>query len=89
MADTVDGAVTAPVAEADGSTTDAPVAEQTVPGGPVASQLAIGDLGTNGGGFYNANAAHPFENPNGMSNLLGAYLLLLIPFAGASELRGV
>ena len=37
---------------------------QTITGGPVASQEAIKELGTNGGGFYNANSAHPFENPN-------------------------
>ncbi len=52
---------------------------QTLTGGPVASQEAIKDLGTNGGGFYNANASHPFENPNALSNLLVIFLLLLIP----------
>ncbi len=52
-----------------------------VPGGPVASQEAIKELGTNGGGFYNANSAHPFENPNGFTNLIQLYLILLIPFA--------
>ena len=41
---------------------------QTIAQGPVASQEAIKDLGTNGGGFFNANAAHPFENPNGFTN---------------------
>jgi len=54
---------------------------QTITGGPVASQEAIKELGTNGGGFYNANSAHPFENPNAMSNLLEIFLLLLIPVA--------
>ncbi|MFI0895469.1 potassium-transporting ATPase subunit KdpA [Streptomyces sp. NPDC020983] len=54
---------------------------QSLTGGPVASQEAIKELGTNGGGFYNANAAHPFENPNGTSNLIEIYLLLVIPFA--------
>jgi len=54
---------------------------QTVPGGPLASQEVIKELGTNGGGFYNANSAHPFENPNPLSNLFTNYLLLLIPFA--------
>ena len=39
---------------------------QVIPGGPVASQEAIKELGTNGGGLYNANSAHPFENPNGI-----------------------
>ncbi|MDQ1664531.1 MAG: potassium-transporting ATPase potassium-binding subunit [Actinomycetota bacterium] len=52
---------------------------QTITGGPVASQEAIKELGTNGGGFYNANSAHPFENPNPFSNLLEIFLLLLIP----------
>ncbi len=56
-------------------------ATQHLPGGPVASQEAIKELGTNGGGFYNANSAHPFENPNPFSNLLEITLLLLIPFA--------
>ena len=53
--------------------------QQTVPGGPVASQEVIKLLGTNGGGFFNANSAHPFENPNGVSNLLEIFLLLVIP----------
>jgi K+-transporting ATPase ATPase A chain len=52
---------------------------QTLPGGPVASQEAIKQLGTNGGGFFNANSAHPFENPNPVSNLLQLLLILLIP----------
>ncbi len=52
---------------------------QTLTGGPVASQEAIKELGTNGGGFYNANSAHPFENPNPFSNLFEIFLLLLIP----------
>lgn len=50
-------------------------------GGAVASQEAIKELGTNGGGYFNANSAHPFENPNGLSNLLEIFLILLIPFA--------
>ena len=54
---------------------------QTITGGPVASQEAIKELGTNGGGFYNANSAHPFENPNALSSLLEIFLLLLIPVA--------
>ncbi|MEU9042214.1 MULTISPECIES: potassium-transporting ATPase subunit KdpA [unclassified Kitasatospora] len=54
---------------------------QKIPGGPVASQEAIKLLGTNGGGFFNANSAHPFENPNGFSNLVEVFLLLVIPFA--------
>ncbi|PRZ02933.1 K+-transporting ATPase ATPase A chain [Isoptericola sp. CG 20/1183] len=52
---------------------------QHVVGGPVASQEAIKELGTNGGGFFNANSAHPFENPNPVTNLVEIFLLLLIP----------
>ncbi len=54
---------------------------QVIPGGPSASQEAIKMLGTNGGGYYNANAAHPFSNPDGLSNLLGLFLILVIPVA--------
>jgi len=54
---------------------------QTITGGPVASQESIKELGTNGGGFYNANSAHPFENPNPFSNFLEIFFLLLIPVA--------
>ncbi|MET0861618.1 MAG: potassium-transporting ATPase subunit KdpA [Microbacterium sp.] len=54
---------------------------QSIPGGPVASQEAIKMLGTNGGGFFNANSAHPFENPNGWTNLLQIVLMLAIPVA--------
>jgi K+-transporting ATPase ATPase A chain len=54
---------------------------QTIPGGPVASQEAIKDLGNNGGGWFNTNAAHPFENPNPFTNWLIIFSLLLIPFA--------
>ena len=54
---------------------------QTLPMGPVASQEAIKELGTNGGGFYNANSAHPFENPTAVSNVLEIIAILLIPFA--------
>ncbi len=53
----------------------------TVPGGPVASQEAIKELGTNGGGFYNVNSAHPFENPTAWTNLIEIFLLLVIPFS--------
>jgi K+-transporting ATPase ATPase A chain len=52
---------------------------QVITGGPVASQEAIKELGTNGGGFFNANSAHPFENPNGFTNFLEIFLILLIP----------
>ncbi len=51
----------------------------TVPGGPVASQEAIKELGTNGGGFYNANSAHPFENPSAWTSLFEILLMLVIP----------
>ncbi len=54
--------------------------EQTIPGGPVASQEVIKELGTNGGGFYNANSAHPFENPDPVTNWFEIFLLL-IPFS--------
>jgi K+-transporting ATPase ATPase A chain len=54
---------------------------QWIPGGPVASQEAIKELGTNGGGFFNANSMHPFENPDALTNLLQIVLLLAIPFA--------
>ncbi|MFE3523398.1 potassium-transporting ATPase subunit KdpA [Streptomyces sp. NPDC059161] len=50
-------------------------------GGAVASQEAIKELGTNGGGYFNANSAHPFENPNPLSNLFEIFLILVIPFA--------
>ncbi len=53
---------------------------QLLQGGLVASQEAIKELGTNGGGFFNANSAHPFENPNGFTNLFEVVLLLVIPF---------
>jgi len=54
---------------------------QSIPGGPVASQEAIKMLGNNGGGFYNANSSHPFENPTAWTNLFEIFLMLAIPFA--------
>ncbi|MFE5309433.1 potassium-transporting ATPase subunit KdpA [Isoptericola sp. NPDC056573] len=54
---------------------------QSIPGGPVASQEAIKLLGTNGGGFFNANSAHPFENPTAWTNLVEVLLMLAIPFS--------
>ncbi|MEU4527337.1 potassium-transporting ATPase subunit KdpA [Micromonospora ureilytica] len=54
---------------------------QTITGGPVASQEVIKELGTNGGGFYNVNSAHPFENPTSWTNWLEIFLILLIPFS--------
>jgi K+-transporting ATPase ATPase A chain len=56
-------------------------AKQTISIGPMASQEIIKELGTNGGGFMNANSAHPFENPNAWTNLLEIWALLLIPTA--------
>ncbi|MFI7210852.1 potassium-transporting ATPase subunit KdpA [Micromonospora maritima] len=54
---------------------------QTITGGPVASQEVIKELGTNGGGFYNVNSAHPFENPTTWTNWIEIFLILLIPFS--------
>ncbi|MCW2886545.1 MAG: potassium-transporting ATPase potassium-binding subunit [Streptosporangiaceae bacterium] len=56
-------------------------AKQAITGGPVASQEAIKELGTNGGGFYNVNSAHPFENPTTWTNWLEIFLLLVIGFS--------
>jgi K+-transporting ATPase ATPase A chain len=56
-------------------------ATQSIPGGPVASQEAIKLLGNNGGGFFNANSAHPFENPAAWTNLVEIFLMLLVPFS--------
>jgi potassium-transporting ATPase potassium-binding subunit len=57
------------------------VTTQALPLGPAASQIAIKQLGTNGGGYYNANSAHPYENPTPLSNLVELLSILLIPFA--------
>jgi K+-transporting ATPase ATPase A chain len=54
---------------------------QVIPGGPAASQVAIKQLGTNGGGFFNVNSAHPLENPNGVTNFISTLALVLLPFA--------
>ena len=56
-------------------------ASQSIPGGPVASQEAIKELGQNGGGPYGANSAHPFENPSPVTNVLQIWALLAVPFA--------
>ncbi|MFN8111241.1 MAG: potassium-transporting ATPase subunit KdpA [Thermoleophilia bacterium] len=69
---TFDGSVTAHTLEG---------ATQTIARGPAASQVAIKHLGTNGGGFFNANSAHPFENPTPLTNTLELWSELLIPFA--------
>ena len=60
---------------------------QTIAQGPVASQEAIKELGTNGGGFFNANSAHPFENPTPLTSLLQTFAILLIP-AGLAYMVG-
>lgn len=61
---------------------------QTIPMGPVASQIAIKQLGTNGGGFFNANSAHPFENPTPLSNFLETFAIFWIP-ASATYMYGL
>jgi len=66
-----------PVRDASGQ----PVTEQVVPLGPVASQVAIKQLGTNGGGYYGANSAHPFENPTPLANFAEVLAILLLPAA--------
>ncbi len=64
---------------ADGKTTTLVVKEQVIPQGPVASQEAIKIFGTNGGGFFNANSAHPYENPTPLTNFLQLILIFAIP----------
>jgi K+-transporting ATPase ATPase A chain len=61
--------------------TTAEGATQLLPGGPTASQVAIRQLGTNGGGFFNANSSHPFESPTQLANFLENWAILVIPFA--------
>ncbi|QVL31895.1 potassium-transporting ATPase subunit KdpA [Telmatocola sphagniphila] len=72
-----------PVLGADGKPlqVEKKVTEQTLPMGPAASQIAIKQLGTNGGGFFNTNSAHPYENPTPLSNFLQVLSILLIPGA--------
>jgi len=65
----------------DTPSTAQPPAKQTIVLGPVASQVAIKQLGTNGGGYFNVNSAHPFENPTPLTNLLEMLAILLIPAA--------
>jgi K+-transporting ATPase ATPase A chain len=62
-------------------TTSETLTTQTLPMGPVASQESIKQLGTNGGGFLNANSAHPFENPTALTNLLQMLAILIVPLA--------
>jgi len=68
-------------APASAGTVAAPITEQGIALGPVASQVAIKQLGTNGGGFYNVNSAHPLENPTPLSNFIECLAILLIPAA--------
>jgi K+-transporting ATPase ATPase A chain len=72
-----------PIKDAAGNavTETATTQTQTLPMGPIASQEAIKELGTNGGGFYNANSAHPYENPTPLTNLLEMLAIFIIPFA--------
>lgn len=72
-----------PVLDAEGkpTTKKTPVTEQLLPMGPAASQVAIKQLGTNGGGFFNVNSAHPYENPTPLANFLEMLAILLIPAA--------
>lgn len=77
FAGSVNATLAEPLKSADGKT----VLEQIIALGPVASQLAIKQLGTNGGGFFNVNSAHPFENPTPLSNFFEVLSILLLPAA--------
>jgi len=68
-------------AEGNDVTHESKVTEQLLPLGPAASQIAIKQLGTNGGGYYNANSAHPYENPTPLTDFLEVLAILLIPAA--------
>jgi potassium-transporting ATPase potassium-binding subunit len=83
MTETVKDAAGNSVLDAAGKpvTKDSPVTTQTLPMGPAASQIAIKQLGTNGGGFFGANSAHPYENPTPLSNFFELLSILLIPAA--------
>jgi len=70
---------TAQMTGSDGKTTTQTIAQQVIAQGPVASQEAIKEIGTNGGGFFNANSAHPFENPTPVSNFLEMVFIFAIP----------
>ncbi|MDD1691541.1 MAG: potassium-transporting ATPase subunit KdpA [Methanoregula sp.] len=78
---TFSGAVTVPLIDPVKDSTGALVTTQTIPLGPVASQVAIKHLGTNGGGFYNANSAHPLENPTPFANFVETFAIIIIPAA--------
>ena len=72
-------AQTTTATDADGKITTQTIREQRIPQGPVASQEAIKELGTNGGGFFNANSAHPYENPTPLTNFLEVVMIFAIP----------
>jgi potassium-transporting ATPase potassium-binding subunit len=72
---------TVPLLQRTVNASGSPVTQQTLALGPAASQIAIKQLGTNGGGFFNANSAHPFENPTPLTNLLEMLSILAIPAA--------
>jgi len=78
---TFGGPVTVPLLDPVKDTSGALVTTQTIPLGPAASQIAIKQLGVNGGGFFNANSAHPFENPTPFTNFIEIIAILLIPAA--------
>ena len=81
MPQTFRPSATATLVQATKDSNGKPVTEQSIALGPVASQIAIKQLGTNGGGFYNVNSAHPYENPTPLSNFLEMLAILLIPAA--------
>ncbi|HWS21799.1 MAG TPA: potassium-transporting ATPase subunit KdpA [Methanoregula sp.] len=78
---TLQGPVTVPLLDPVQDARGSLVTTQTIPLGPVASQVAIKQLGVNGGGFFNTNSAHPFENPTPFSNFIEIVAILLIPAA--------
>ena len=78
---TFDAYATVPLLQATKDGDGKTVTDQVIALGPVASQLAIKQLGTNGGGFFNANSSHPFENPNGLTNFLEMWAIFAIPAA--------
>jgi K+-transporting ATPase ATPase A chain len=78
---TFSGPVNVPLLDPVRDSTGALVTTQSIPLGPAASQIAIKQLGTNGGGFFNANSAHPFENPTPFANFLEVLAILIIPTA--------
>jgi K+-transporting ATPase ATPase A chain len=78
---TFHGSVSVQPLQGQSTSNGTPTAEQTLALGPAASQVAIKQIGTNGGGFFNANSAHPFENPTPLSNFVELLAILLVPTA--------